>query len=98
MLKASVNHCSSTQLPIAWSPDRVLNGMSRSAVRSCELLPHLHNITHTMNASIPFQGESGEGCGPTKFGALSILYFDKSGNIILGRLKDFVVEECGCRP
>ncbi|XP_077978792.1 uncharacterized protein LOC144434213 [Glandiceps talaboti] len=37
-------------------------------------------------------------CGPTKLKPLTILYIDNEGTFNLVTFKDFIVDECGCRP
>ncbi|CAH1261909.1 BMP4 [Branchiostoma lanceolatum] len=36
-------------------------------------------------------------CAPTALSAISMLYFDESGNVVLRQYEDMVVEGCGCR-
>jgi len=36
-------------------------------------------------------------CSPNKFSAISILYIDRSDNIVYKRYEDMVVERCGCK-
>ncbi|XP_055870908.1 bone morphogenetic protein 7-like [Biomphalaria glabrata] len=35
-------------------------------------------------------------CAPTKFGPITLLYYDDSSSVILKRFKDMIVKACGC--
>ncbi|KAH9513721.1 Bone morphogenetic protein 7 [Bulinus truncatus] len=35
-------------------------------------------------------------CAPTKFGPITLLYYDASSSVILKRFKDMIVKACGC--
>ena len=36
-------------------------------------------------------------CTPTKLGPMSVLMLNKIGNVVLKRIDDLIVKECGCR-
>ena len=41
-------------------------------------------------------GGEGSKCVPIKFSPLSVLYLNDTGQVVLKKYSDMVIEECGC--